>query len=225
VVGNIENRQVKNFWENEYPKYAKRMMADSIAPIQNKIGAFLANPSMYKMIAEPKKVIHFRNVMDEGKILLINLAKGKIGSDASNLLGGLIVTTIGLAAYSRAEVPEEKRRSFYFYVDEFQNYSTLSFANMLAELRKYKVGMILANQYLYQLEADVRHAVLGNCGTLVCFRVGPEDAGYLEKEFASEGKHKIEPYDLVIAANYLVYMKLMIDGKPSEGFTATTIRN
>jgi Type IV secretion-system coupling protein DNA-binding domain len=221
VVGHIENRQVKKFWTEEYPKYAARMRSDAIVPVQNKIGAFLANPSMYKIIAEPEKVIHFREIMDEGKVLLINLAKGKIGSDAANLLGGLIVTTVGLAAYSRAEVDEDKRRNFYFYVDEFQNYSTLSFANMLSELRKYKIGMVLANQYLFQLDADVRNAVLGNAGTLVCFRVGPHDAHLLASEFQ---KKKIEAYDLLIAPNYFIYLKLMIDGTPTEGFTATTIQ-
>ena len=219
VVTYIENTQVRKFWLYEYPNYSYRMQADSMAPIQNKIGAFLANPNMYRIIAKPAKPLNIRKIMDEGKILLVNLAKGKIGSDAANLLGGLLVTTVSLAAYSRAEIPEEERRNFYFYVDEFQSYSTLSFANMLAELRKYRVGMVLANQYLYQLAPDVRYAVLGNVGTLIAFRLGVQDAAFLAQEFQPD----ITAEDLLHAPNYFIYLKLMIDGTPSRVFSAETL--
>jgi type IV secretory pathway TraG/TraD family ATPase VirD4 len=122
--------------------------------------------------------------MDEGKVLLVNLAKGHIGEDSSSLLGGLLVTTIGLAAFSRADVSPEQRRDFFIYVDEFQSFTTLAVANMLSELRKYRVGFSIAHQYLHQLEPDIRHAVLGNAGTIISFRIGAEDSPYMVREFA-----------------------------------------
>ena len=122
--------------------------------------------------------------MDEGKVLLVNLAKGHIGEDSSSLLGGLMVTTIGLAAFSRADVSPEQRRDFFVYVDEFQSFTTLAVANMLSEMRKYRVGFSIAHQYLHQLEPDIRHAVLGNAGTIISFRIGAEDSSYMVREFA-----------------------------------------
>jgi hypothetical protein len=152
ALRHIDNRQVRAFWENEYEKYSDRMRADGIAPIQNKVGAFLADPTLYRILTNPERPINIRRIMDEGKILLVNLAKGQIGEDASSLLGGLLVTTIGLAAFSRQETDAAARRPFYCYLDEFQNFTTLSMANMFSELRKYRVGMIVVHQYLYQLE-------------------------------------------------------------------------
>ena len=131
----------------------------------------------------PKQDLHIRRIMDEGQVLLVNLAKGRIGEDSSSLLGGLLVTTIGLAGYSRADLDPARRRDFFVYVDEFQSFTTLALANMLSEMRKYRVGFTVAHQYLHQLEPDVRHAVLGNAGTIVSFRVGAEDAPYLAREF------------------------------------------
>ncbi len=157
--------------------------------------------------------------MDDGQILLVNLAKGRIGEDSSSLLGGLLVTTLGLAAFSRAEMPEHSRRDFFIYVDEFQSFTTLAVANMFAELRKYRVGFTVAHQYLHQLESDVRHAVLGNAGTMISFRVGAEDAPYLAREFQA----RFEEIDLLQLENYHMYLKLMIDGSPSKPFSAITI--
>src|SRR5450631_2138495 len=136
-----------------------------------------------RMLTAPKRELRVRQVMDKGQVLIANLAKGRIGDDSSSLLGGLLVTTIGLAAYTRADTPSSERRDFFVYIDEFQSFTTLALANMLSELRKYRVGFTIAHQYLQQLEPDVRHAVLGNAGSIISFRVGVEDAPYLVREF------------------------------------------
>ena len=213
------HKPVRDFWLKEYPRYSYRYRADSIAPIQNKVGAFLADPRLHRILTGTKEPISIRRVMDQGKLLLVNLAKGKLGSDSSALLGGLLVTTIGLAAYSRADQPEEERRAFWLYVDEFQSFTTLSVANMLSELRKYRVGMVLAHQYLYQLTPEVRHAVLANASTLISFRLGAEDAQLIAREF--------EPFfastDLLNLPNHQIYLKLMIDRAVSRPFSATTL--
>ena len=219
VIRNIKNPQVREFWEHEYEKYTDRMRSDGIAPIQNKIGAFLANPTLYRILTAPEKPINIRRIMDEGKILLVNLAKGQIGEDASSLLGGLLVTTIGLAAFSRQETDAASRRPFYCYLDEFQNFTTLSMANMFSELRKYRVGMIVVHQYLYQLDPAVQYAVLGNTGTLISFRLGPKDASFIGLEL----QEKFTPLDLMNLPNYRIYLKLMIDGTPSIPFSAETL--
>lgn len=219
VARNLSNARVRDFWLKEFANYSYRLRAEAIVPIQNKVGAFLADPTLHRVLINPKHPIPFRRVMDSGKVLLINLAKGRIGEDASGLLGGLLVNTIGLAAFSRADLPETDRRDFYLYIDEFQNFSTLSIANMASELRKYRVGLTLANQYLHQLEPDIRHAVLGNAGTLVSFRLGARDAPYLAREFDPV----FSTTDLVNLPNYTIYLKLMIDGTPSRPFSASTL--
>ena len=213
------NEQVRTFWLEEYEGYPPRYRAESVAPIQNKVGAFLADPLLYRMLVNPLHDLSFRRIMDEGGAVIINLAKGKIGEDSASLLGSLLVTTIGLAAFSRADIPEAGRRPFYLYIDEFQAFTTRFIADMASELRKYRVGLVLAHQHLHQLEPDIRHAVLGNVGTLVSFRVGPEDATALSREFESV----FEPIDLLNLANYDIYLRLMIDGAPSQPFSATTL--
>ena len=219
VTANLSNPTVKAFWRQEFEKYSYRYRADSIAPIQSKVGAFLADPTLHRILVNPEKPLRLRRIMDEGKILIVNLAKGRIGEDSAALLGALLVTTIGLAAFSRADMPERDRKPFFLYIDEFQTFTTLSLANMTSELRKYGVGLILAHQHLHQLELDVRHAVLGNVGTLISFRVGPEDAAFLSKEF----QPAFEAIDLMNLPNYDIYVKLMIDGTPSKPFSATTL--
>lgn len=219
VVGESTNNQVRTFWEKEYQGYSPRYRQDSIAPIQNRVGAFLADRRLKRFLTEPQKELRFREIMDGGTALIINLAKGRIGEDSSNLLGGLLVTTLGLAAFSRADTPEDIRRPFVIYVDEFQNFTTLAVANMLAELRKYKVGAVLAHQYLDQLEPEVRHAVLGNAGTLISFRVGGTDAPHLAREFAPV----FDTEDLIALPNHEIYLRLMIDGAPSPPFSAATL--
>lgn len=216
----IENEQVRKFWENEFPKYSYRYQADGIAPIQNKIGAFLADPRLRRILTRPDGQLRLRSLMDDGKILLVNLSKGILGEDSSSLFGGMIVTSLGLAAFSRVNVLESERRPFFVYVDEFQNFTTLSLANMLSELRKFGVGTVLAHQYLHQLDVDIREAVIGNAGTLISFRLGASDAGFMAREF----EPVFAPVDLLNLPNHNIYLKLMIDGAPSKPFSGTTLR-
>jgi hypothetical protein len=219
IVGRLKNETVRTFLEKEFERFTFGYRADGIAPIQNKIGAFLADPLLNRILTAPDEDLHIRRIMDEGKVLLVNLAKGRLGEDSSTLLGGLLVTTIGLAAFSRAEMPAEMRRDFFVYADEFQSLTTLALVNMFSELRKYRVGFTVAHQYLHQLEPDIRHAVLGNAGTIISFRVGAEDAPYLEQEF----QERFDRIDLTQLGNHRIYLKLMIDGQPSRPFSATTL--
>jgi type IV secretory pathway TraG/TraD family ATPase VirD4 len=219
IAKSLRNDTVRTFLLKEFERFSFGYRADGTAPIQNKVGAFLADPLLNRILTAPKKTLHIRQIMDEGQVLLVNLAKGHIGEDSSSLLGGLLVTTIGLAAFSRADTPPDKRRDFFVYVDEFQSFTTLALANMLSELRKYRVGFTLAHQYLHQLQPDVRHAVLGNTGSIISFRVGAEDSPYLVREFQA----KFEELDLLRLPNYRIYLKLMIDGTPSAPFSAVTL--
>ena len=219
VAAQLTNDPVREFWAKEYEQYSMRYRADSVAPIQNKIGALLADPLMRRILTSPEKQLHFRRIMDRREILLVNLSRGRIGEDSAALLGSLLVTTIGLAAFSRADVPEIGRPDFYLYLDEFQNFTTLSVATMISELRKYHVALIIANQHTTQLKQEVRDAILGNVGTLVVFRVGPQDAALFSREFIQ----RFEPIDLMNLANREVCIRLMIDGAPSKPFSATTV--
>jgi hypothetical protein len=215
----IKNETVRTFFEQEFERYTFGYRSDGIAPIQNKVGAFLADPVLNRILTSSESDISIRGAMDEGRVLLVNLAKGRLGEDSSSLLGGLLVTTIGLAAFSRADMPAQERRDFFVYVDEFQSFTTLAVTNMRSELRKYRVGFTIGHRYLHQLEPDVRHAVLGNVGTLICFRLGAEDAPYFVREFVEE----FEEIDLMQLPNYRIYVRLMIDGAPSKPFSATTL--
>jgi hypothetical protein len=219
VSASLKNETVKIFLEKEFERFSFGYRADGTAPIQNKVGAFLADPALNRILTAPKIDLHVRRIMDEGKVLLVNLSKGRIGEDSSSLLGGLLITTIGLAAFSRADMPASERRDFFVYVDEFQSFTTLAIVNMFSELRKYRLGFTVAHQYLHQLEDDIRHAVLGNAGTIVAFRVGAEDAPYLAREF----QPRFEQLDLMQLENYRIYLKLMIDGMPSRPFSAATL--
>jgi len=163
--------------------------------------------------------IDFRQLIDSQKILLVNLSKGIIGEDASSLLGAMVLHSIGLAAFSRADISEASRNPFYLYADEFQNFSTLSIVNLLSELRKFRLGVVLANQYLAQLDNDIKDAVLGNVGTIIAFRLGVEDSRYMAKEFYP----KFDFDDIGRLPNYTIYLKLMIDGSPSKAFSADTL--
>jgi len=216
IIRDIRNDVVKRFWVDEFNEYPARLRAEACAPIQNKLGALLSDPALHRILVEPEIDLSFRKLMDEGRVLLVNLSKGRLGEDSSTLLGGLIVSTLGLAAFSRAESPMESRRPFFIYIDEFQSFTTLMLANMMSELRKYGIGLTLAHQYFHQLDPDIRHAVLGNAGTLVSFRVGPEDGSILTKEFQPE----FDVEDLLNLPNHCIYLKLMIDGAPSKPFSA-----
>lgn len=220
AVARVSNAQVRDFWLREYESYPARFRAEAIAPLQNKVGAFVANPILHRIIAQPKSSFDLRSVMDEGKILLVNLAKGLVGDDVVSLLGSLLVGKIGLAALSRSDVPEGKRRDFYLYLDEFQSFTTLSFANMLSELRKYRLDMVLSHQYLAQVAPEVRNAIHGNVGTIICFRLGPTDADLMAKEFFPE----LSAIDFMNLPNYHIYLKLLVDGAVTRPFSAETVR-
>lgn len=219
VARSLKNETVRTFLEKEFDRFSFGYRADGTAPIQNKVGAFLADPLLNRILTAPEQDLHIRRIMDDGKVLLVNLAKGRIGEDSSSLLGALLVTTIGLAAFSRADTEAAHRRDFFVYVDEFQSFTTLAMANILSELRKYRVGFTVAHQYLHQLDPEVRHAVLGNAGTIISFRVGAEDAPYLVREFTE----RFKTVDFLQLPNYRIYLKLMIDGMPSVPFSATTL--
>lgn len=209
VVAKINDPLVRSFWLDEYNKYPERLLREVISPLQNKLGALLSSRPIRNIIGQEKSLLDIGHLMDSGKILIINLSKGLIGEDASRLLGTLLVTEIQLSAMGRAKINEEARRDFYFYIDEFQNFSTESFAEILAEARKYRLNLILAHQYMDQLEPPVKSAVLGNVGTMVVFRVGAEDAHELENEFLPEYGW----LDLVNLFPYEIYYKLMRNGK------------
>jgi hypothetical protein len=219
-VRSIRNDVVREYWVSEFDHYPARLRAEAVMPIQNKLGALLSDPMLFRILVAPRTDLRFRRLMDDGKVLLVNLSKGRIGEDSAHVLGGLIVSTIGLAAFTRADTPNESRRPFMLYLDEFQNFTTLAFVNMMSELRKYGVGLTLAHQHLHQLEPDILHAVLGNAGTLISFRVGAEDAPYLAREL--QPTFGVE--DLINLPNRDFYLRLMIDGTPSRPFSARTLR-
>ncbi len=223
VLEKVTDPTVKSFWTNEFAKYPDRFREEAVAPIQNKVGQFISAPLIRNIIGQTVTAFNIREIMDKGKILIVNLSKGRVGEDASHLLGALIVTKIQLAAMSRVDIPEEERKDFYLYVDEFQNFATDAFVNILSEARKYHLCLILAHQYIAQLvsaeNTKVRDAIFGNVGTIVNFRIGAADAEFLEKEFAPE--FYID--DLVNLAKYNIYLKLMIDGVASRAFSASTL--
>lgn len=219
VVENLRDPVIKAFWTTEFARYTQRLETEAVAAIQNKVGQFVANPLIRNVVGQTHSSIDMRKIMDEGKILIVNLSKGKIGEDNSALLGAMIITKLQLAAMSRVDLPMEKRRDFYVYVDEFQNFSTESFANILSEARKYRLNLILAHQYIAQLHEKVRDAVFGNIGTMACFRTGAPDAEFLEKEFLPE----FNAQDLVNLSKHHIYIKLMIDGITSKAFSAETL--
>ena len=218
VVDNLKDPIVKAFWTEEFAKYADKFATEATAAIQNKVGQFTSNNVIRNIIGQVGTKLDIRKIMDEGKILIVNLSKGAIGEDASRLIGALLITKIQLAAMSRVDTPEPDRRDFYLYVDEFQNFATESFANILSEARKYHLGLIVAHQYITQMEEEVRDAVFGNVGTIVTFRVGAEDAEFLEKWYAPD----FMASDIVNLGKREMYLKLMVNGITSKGFSART---
>lgn len=223
IVAKVTDPVVRAFWVNEYEQWKDQFRNEAIAPIQNKVGQFLSTYIIRNVVGQAKSTINIFDLMNSGKIFLVNVSKGKIGEDNSALLGAMIVTKIQLAAMERVRIPEEERVDFYLYVDEFQNFATDSFAGILSEARKYRLNLILAHQYIGQLVTDVstrvRDAIFGNVGTMVVFRVGAADAEFLEKEFEPE----ITAQDLVNLPNYSVYLRLMVDGITSRPFSAITL--
>ncbi len=219
AVREVKNPAVRDFWEKEFSAYSPAFRAVVTAPLLNKLGAFLTDPRLRAILTDGRNSFDLTRIMEGGGVLLVNLSRGEIGEGAAMLLGGLLVARIGLSGLARAAHPEAERRDFHLYLDEFQLFATASLATMMAELRKYRVPMVLANQYLGQLDASVRDAVLGNAGTLIIFRVGADDAGRLARELAP----KFESADLIALPNRNVYLRLMIDGEVSKPFSARTL--
>jgi hypothetical protein len=227
VLEKVTDPSVKAFWTNEFAKYPDRFREEAVAPIQNKIGQFISTPLIRNIIGQVKSSIDMREIMDQGKILIVNLSKGRVGEDVSQLLGALVITKLQLAAMSRVDVSEHERKDFYLYVDEFQTFATDAFATILSEARKYHLCLTLAHQYVAQLDSmgdkgkntKVRDAIFGNVGTLITFRVGADDAEFLEREFLPV----FIADDLVNLTKYTIYLKLMIDGVASRAFSAQTL--
>jgi CxxC-x17-CxxC domain-containing protein len=223
IINNLKDPVVKSFWINEYEEWESRYRNEAIAPVQNKVGQFLNVSFVRNIVGQAKNTIDIDDIMNTGKILLVNVSKGRIGEDNSAILGAMIITKIQLAAMERVRIPEDERKDFYLYVDEFQNFATDSFVNILSEARKYRLDLIIAHQYIGQLVTDtstaVRDAVFGNVGTMVSFRVGASDAEALELEFTPEFLQN----DLIRLPNREIYIKLMIDGITSRPFSARTI--
>jgi energy-coupling factor transporter ATP-binding protein EcfA2 len=219
VVTNLKDEVVKAFWKQEFAKYHLQFRTEAIAPIQNKIGQFITNPLIRNIIGQTESAFDLRKIMDEGKVFLANLSVGAIGEETSRLLGGLLITKFQLSAMSRVDIPEEKRKDFYLYIDEFQNFATESFINILSEARKYHLSLILAHQYLDQVPEEIIKAVFGNVGTFIVFRLGANDAEIFNKEFA----YLVKIDDFVNLPSYYVYIKLLVDGKPTSPFLAKTL--
>jgi hypothetical protein len=211
---------VLQFWNIEFASWTEKFQAEAIAPVLNKVGAFTANPVIRNIIGQPKSTFNIRQIMDEGKILIVNLSKGLIGEDNASILGAFMVTKIQLAAMSRSDIPNvEDRRPFYLYVDEFQNFATDSFATILSEARKYGLNLTVANQYISQMSDTVRNAVFGNVGTMICFRVSADDSPILAKQFEPQ----FEPNDLLQMHNRHFIINMVINGEKSPAFSATTL--
>lgn len=222
VVENVQDPVVKDFWVKEFATYTDRYTQEATPAIQNKVGQFTSNPLIRNIIGQPKSSFDIRQMMDDRKILIINLSKGLVGDTNTQLLGSMLTTRIFLAAISRADASASelsRLSNFYFYVDEFQNFANETFAEILSEARKYKLNLIIAHQYIEQMEEEVQAAVFGNVGTTVAFRVGPFDAETLETIFAPE----FEQEDLVNLGFAQIYTTLMIDGIGSRPFSAVTI--
>ena len=222
VIDNITDPSVKSFWVDEFLKYNERYMQEAGDAIKNKIGQFTANPVIRNIIGQPKSSFDMRQIMDEKKILIMNLSKGLIGETNANLLGSMLTTRIYLAAMSRADLSQAQMKdmaNFYFYVDEFQSFANATFANILSEARKYKLNLTIAHQYIEQMEEDVKNAVFGNVGTIVSFRTGPFDAEVLETIFSP----KFYAVDICNLGFAQVYLTLMIDGIGSQPFSAVTL--
>lgn len=223
IISNLKDPVIKAFWVHEYEAWQDKFRNEAIAPIQNKVGQFLSTSVIRNIVGQSKSTINIFDMMNEGKIFLVNVSKGRIGEDNSKLLGGMIITKIQLAAMERVRIPEDERKDFYLYVDEFQNFVTDSFASILSEARKYRLNLTVAHQYTAQLvtkeSSAMRDSIFGNVGTMIVFRVGADDADFLEKEFMPE----FTPEDIVNLPNFKVYLKLMIDGITSRPFSAKTI--
>lgn len=218
VLEQVTDPQVLQFWTQEYPAMNYKNAADGLAPIANKLGAFLSHPVIRKAVCEPEKPLRFRRIMDGRQILIVNLAKGRLGADVANVLGGLIVSGIALAAFTRHDSPEATRAPFYLYVDEFHAFTTETVAELLSETRKYRLGVILSQQHTQQSSPAVFASVLGNVGTNVCFRIGADDAPVLSAQLGG-----VDMRDLINMPNYRAFVRMMIENEPSKAFTMASL--
>lgn len=219
IVDNLDDPILKSFWVDEYNKMQDRQRTDSIASILNKVGQFVSSPIVRNIVNAKKSSFSIEQAMNEGKIILVNLSQGRLGEDNATLLGSMLITKIQLAAMGRVDIPEEKRRDFYLYVDEFQNFATESFNKILSEARKYRLNLILANQYIAQIPEDVQKAIFGNCGSMASFVMGADDAAVFSKEYGD--KYTVD--DLVSLNKYQIINKLSIDNVISKPFPAITL--
>ena len=224
VVSTVTDPMVKSFWNDEYAVWTEKYRTEAVAAIQNKVGQLLSTPLIRNIVGQVQSRLDIRHSMDTGKIILVNLSKGKLGEDASAFLGSMLVTKFQIDAMSRADIPEEERKDFYLYVDEFQNFATESFATILSEARKYRLNLTMANQYVAQLligdnGTKLRDAVFGNVGSLFSFQVGSDDAEVLSLQF----EEAVTPKDILSLPKYHAYMRLMIDGIPSKPFSVSTL--
>lgn len=219
AVAQLQDPVLKSFWVNEFANYTDKLRAEAVSPIQNKVGQFVSSRIIRNIIKQPKSTIDLGKIMDEGKILLLNLSQGKLGEDNAALLGAMIITKIQLAAMNRVNQKEEDRKDFYLYVDEFQNFATTSFIKILSEARKYRLNLILANQYIAQIQEDVRAAIFGNAGTMMTFLIGAADAAAMAKEFGERFKEE----DLLALGNHQAIIKLAIDNITQSPFLCYTL--
>lgn len=219
VVEKLDDRVLKNFWLNEFNRLSPQMKSESISPILNKVGQFLSSKTIRNIVGHPVSTIDLEAMMNDGKIVIVNLSQGKLGEDSSALLGAMIITKMQLAAMNRVYMAEESRRDFYLYVDEFQNFATQSFIKILSEARKYRLNLTLANQYIGQIDEDVQKAIFGNAGSIISFAVGAADGRLLTREFGE----KYEEAELVGLGNFQIVLKLSIDNQTSTPFSATTL--
>jgi hypothetical protein len=219
VLKHVNDPVVRNFWTIEFASWNDKFAAEAVAPVLNKVGAFTANPLVRNIIGQPKSAFSIRQIMDERKILIVNLSRGLVGEDNAALLGALLVTKIQMAAMSRADIIGEERTPFYLYVDEFQNFATDSFATILSEARKYGLNLTVANQYTAQMLPQVRDAVFGNVGSIIAFRMSADDAGAMTKYF----EPKFTDHDLVHMHNRHFVISMTIEGEKMQAFSATTV--
>ena len=213
----IVDEQVRQFWTVEFKALRYKGATDGVAPIANKLGAFLAHPLVRRAVCEPAVPLRFRRIMDEGQRLVVNLSTGRLGADTANVLGGLVLSGVAHAGYSRANVPQSERRPFILYADEFHAFTSAAIADMLPQLRKYGVGLTLAHQYLEQLDRPLLSAILGNVGSMLVFRVGASDAPMLAHQLGD-----VAPADLIGLGNHECFAKIMCEGRQSKAFTAFT---
>ena len=219
VIMQIKDPVVKSFWTNEFASFNEKYSNDAVVPILNKVGQFISNPTVRNMIGQQKNALDFEKFMNEGKIVLINVSKGKLGDDNAALLGSMFITKIQQAALARAKIEEDKRRDFYFYVDEFQNFATDAFSSILSEARKYHLDLTIAHQYIAQLPEEVKATAFGNVGSMIVFAVGGDDAAYLAKEFSPV----FSPNDMINLNTREMYVKMSVDGKLTTPFSAVTL--